>query len=187
MAEGLAQQHHVVPGRRLNPIREADMEPMPGGGRQAPRGGLPDEVMGEADRPADLDAETHGYELRGRMADAPDLPGEQLGDLVDQERARSDGQRGEQRARLVAQRPQALGDELRRLIVSAAPGQRLQPEWRASSTLPQSDASGLAQAAVDRARQHEAVIERQRPEIEEGLALGRQSALDGRPERRRRG
>src|SRR3990170_4079205 len=115
MVERLAQQLHVVAGRILDPVREASVKAPSRHRWQARRRSLTDQVVGEADRTADLDTEAPHDELSRCVADAVDLPLEQLGNLVEEERARPDRERGEQGSRLDAEGPQSLRDELRRI------------------------------------------------------------------------
>src|SRR4029079_7272106 len=137
MVERLAQQFRIVSDRGLDPVRETSVQPQAGGRRKALRCRLPDQVVGEADRPAELDAKTLGHEISRSMAYAFDVPVEHLGDLVDEERPCPDGQRREECPGLAAQGPEALPDESRRIDLAAAPGKRLQPERRAPGAPPQ--------------------------------------------------
>src|SRR5438093_5721867 len=146
MVECLAQQLQIVTGRGLDPVREATVQPQACGSRKTFGRCLADEVVSEADRPADLDAKTPGDELPRGVTHAVDVPVEHLGDLVDEERPCPDGQRREECPGLAAQGPEALPDESRRIDLAAAPGKRLQPERRAPGAPPQLDGRGLIKA-----------------------------------------
>ena len=184
MVEGLTKRRQIVARGGFDPGPQVRMKSSARCGGKCPRGCLADEVMSDPSGPAAGESQAANDEFAGRLAHAIDLPVEQVGSLSVCERPCTDGQRGEECARVRAEVAKAVIDEAGWIGGCPRPGKGFHPERRASGTAPQVSRRGLVEVSIYGTGQPTTILDGKRPEFQELATIGRKIGREARAERR---
>jgi hypothetical protein len=179
MLQRLAEKAEIVARSKLELLGKASVKLPSRVGRQVRQGGLAKQIVRQTRRPAGFDGDPPADQLADRGVETAGLPVEERSRLGDGHRAPRDRQQRQQRPRVGAGPAEANGQELRQAARRATrAGERLEPEGRPASCLPEPGGASAIDAGFDRDRKLDPLLERQRRQLDHRDAAVRQRVCE---------